>query len=54
MPRIGKLKVRDFSYVKSIKTVGVRNIPERRSRIETLNTDQQQVSRNLMEYPVLI
>jgi len=50
MPRKRELKNEVFLYVKSIETVGVRNIPERRSRIETLNTDQQQVSRNLMEY----
>ena len=53
MPRIGKLNVQVFSYVESIEAVGVRNTPERRSIIETLNTDQQQVSGNLMEYPVL-
>jgi hypothetical protein len=54
MPRIGKLKVQAFSYVKSIEINKAKNISEIRSIIETEITNQQPGDRNLMEYPALI
>jgi len=54
MPRKRELKNEVFLYVKSIKTIRVKNIPERRSRIKICGSDLQPGSRNVMENPVLI
>ena len=49
MPRRRELKNEAFLYVKSIKTVRVKNIPERRFRIKICGSDLQLGSRNVME-----